>query len=87
VILVRAAGWDLHIAVDFHPDLFAGEREGAGVAVGGGRKKEPIKDAMDYKAEYRTEMERVALIVDMITMNAHLFDPAWAPQPCEARDD
>nr|AGS52666.1 hypothetical protein [uncultured bacterium contig00045] len=80
VLLFWLTGWDLHIAVDFHHDLFEG---GGG---GGGRKATskkdvPDKDAAAYRAEFRRELERVALLVDEIAKNEHLFrTPATAPQ-------
>jgi hypothetical protein len=80
VLLVWVAGWDLHIAVDFHPNLFEGEVDGGsgGVSGRGRAKAARKKEVADYKAEYRREMERVALMVDEITRNAHLFAPQAA---------
>jgi hypothetical protein len=67
VLLVWVAGWDLHMAVDFHPDLFEGKS--------GTKKETANKTAATYRAEFRIEMERVALLVDEIIRNEHLFGP------------
>jgi hypothetical protein len=77
ILLVWVSGWDMHIAVDFHADLFEGMGDGKKSTA---KKGVPDKDAAAYKTEFRKEMRRVASIVDEITKNELFGTPATEQQ-------